>query len=106
MARSLRSNPSVAQIREQSGTICARRAKQSARVEGRHAHGRTITITKNEILTALNKPEDFLLAIVLVDGERVEEPSYVGRPFGREPDFGVTCVTYNLDELLSRQGAR
>ncbi len=75
-------------------------------VKGRHANGKTITVTKNEILTALNKPEDFLLAIVLVNGDRVEKPSYVGRPFGREPDFGVTSVTYNLDELLSRQAVR
>ncbi len=40
-------------------------------VKGRHKDGRTITVTRNEILTALNKPEDFLLAIVLVDGDVV-----------------------------------
>ena len=75
-------------------------------VKGRHVNGKTITVTKNEILTALNKPDDFLLAIVSVDGERTHAPGYVQRPFGREPDFGVTSVTYNLDELLSRQVAR
>jgi hypothetical protein len=75
-------------------------------VKGRHVNGKTITATKNEILTALNKPEDFWLAVVQVDGDRLEEPQYVPRPFTREPDFGVTSVTYNLDELLSRQVAR
>ena len=27
---------------------------------------------------------------------------HVRRPFGREPDFGVTSVNYDLDELLAR----
>jgi SNF2 family DNA or RNA helicase len=71
-------------------------------VKGRHKDGRTITVTKNEILTALNKPEDFLLAIVQVDGDRVADPRYVTRPFGKEPDFGVTSVNYDLAELLAR----
>jgi SNF2 family DNA or RNA helicase len=75
-------------------------------VKGRHANAGTITVTKNEIFTALNKPDDFLLAIVLVEGARSEAPAYLQRPFGREPDFGVTSVTYNLGELLSREGAR
>ena len=29
-------------------------------------------------------------------------PHYIRRPFHREPDFGVTSVNYDLDELLSR----
>ena len=75
-------------------------------VKGRHKDGKTITVTRNEILTALNKPEDFLLAIVLADGEAVEEPFYVRRPFQKEPDFGVTSVNYDLAEMLARAGAR
>ena len=59
----------------------------------------TITVTRNEMLTALNKPEDFLLAIVEFDGKRVT-PYYVREPFWREPDFGVTSVNYELVELL------
>ena len=39
------------------------------------------------ILCALNKPEDFALAIVSVDGD-VATPVYVRRPLQREPDFG------------------
>jgi hypothetical protein len=69
-------------------------------VKGRHVNGKTITVTKNEILTALNKPDDFWLAIVQINGDGVEEPRYVARPFTREPDFGVTSVNYALDELL------
>jgi len=73
-------------------------------VKGRHADGRTITVTRNEVLTALNKPEDFILAIVRVSGDDITEIAYVRRPFQREPDFGVTSVNYDLGELLARSG--
>jgi len=74
-------------------------------VKGRVTTADTITVTKNEILYSLNKPEDFILAIVefLEDGgHRVH---YVRRPFQREPDFGVTSVNYNFAELLERAEA-
>ncbi len=76
-----------------------------------------------EILTALNKPDDFILAVVLVppsdttpdaDPWKIEDPAveygriqndckvyYVRKPFAREPDFGVTSVNYDLGELLA-----
>ena len=60
-------------------------------MKGRVTGAKTVTITKNEILTALNKPHDFILAIVEVDGDK-SAPRYVRRPFKREPDFGVTSV--------------
>jgi len=71
-------------------------------VKGRTAVADTVCITKNEILTALNKPEGFVLAIVLVDDSGPQEPRYIREPFQREPDFGVTSVNYKLAELLSR----
>jgi superfamily II DNA or RNA helicase len=77
-------------------------------VKGRHKDGKTITVTKNEILTALNKPEDFWLAVVLVEGEWNDAPHYILRPFKREPDFGVTSVNYAIRELFEiqdREGA-
>jgi superfamily II DNA or RNA helicase len=70
-------------------------------VKGRVDGAATVTITKNEILTALNKPEDFILAIGLVAGDRVDL-RYVQRPFQREPDFAVTSINYDLAALLSR----
>ena len=40
-------------------------------VKGRISGAATITVTKNEILYSLNKPEDFILAIVeFLDGDR------------------------------------
>jgi len=62
----------------------------------------TVTVTKNEILTALNKPDEFILALVEVDNGMAREPVYVLRPFQKEPDFGVTSVNYALPELLAR----
>jgi len=70
-------------------------------VKGRMAGATTVTITKNEILAALNKPNDFVLAIAEVDGD-VARLRYVRRPFQQEPDFAVTSVNYNLERLLFR----
>lgn len=73
-------------------------------VKGRVQGADTVTVTKNEILTALNKPDQFILAIVQVDGEQATDITYVLEPFGREPDFGVTSVNYRLSELLDKGG--
>ena len=71
-------------------------------VKGRVSGAATITVTKNEILYSLNKPEDFILAIVeFLDGD-AHRVHYVRRPFQREPDFGVTSVNYDFPELLAR----
>ncbi len=71
-------------------------------VKGRVAGAETITVTRNEILYSLNKPDDFILAIVeFLDGES-HRVHYIRQPFGREPDFGVTSVNYDLSELLAR----
>lgn len=68
-------------------------------VKGRVAGATTVTVTKNEIITALNKPDNFILALVQVDGNN---PTiyYVDKPFSREPDFKVNSVNYNWHELI------
>lgn len=68
--------------------------------KGRIREAQTVTITKNEILTALNMPDDFVLAIGLINGDDVDL-RYVRRPFQREPDFAATSVNYDLADLLS-----
>jgi hypothetical protein len=72
-------------------------------VKGRVTGADTITVTRNEILYSLNKPDDFILAIVefMGDDHRVH---YLRQPFQREPDFGVTSVNYSFEELLARAG--
>jgi len=71
-------------------------------VKGRDGDASTVTVTRNEILTSLNKPDSYILAIVefLADGSH--RVHYIRNPFHREPDFGVTSVNYNLAELLAR----
>lgn len=71
-------------------------------VKGRVAGADTITVTRNEILTALNKPEDFILALVVFQEDGSHQVRYVRRPFNREPDFGVTSVNYSFAELFAR----
>lgn len=73
-------------------------------VKGRVSGAATITVTKNEILYSLNKPEDYILAIVEFEGD-AHRVHYVRRPFQREPDFGVTSVNYSFAELLARAEA-
>jgi len=73
-------------------------------VKGRISGAPTLTVTKNEILYSLNKPEDFILAIVEFLPDDAHRVHYLRRPFQREPDFGVTSVNYNFEELLARAG--
>lgn len=69
-------------------------------VKGRQSGATTVTITKNEIVTALNKPESFILALVEVNGEETSV-HYVAQPFNREPDIDTVSVNYDLAKLLS-----
>ena len=71
-------------------------------VKGRVSSAATVTVTRNEILYSLNKPEDFILGIVeFLDGD-AHKVHYVREPFQREPDFGANSVNYDFAELLVR----
>ena len=74
-------------------------------VKGRVSGAATITVTKNEILYSLNKPDDFILAIVEFLDSDAHKVHYLRQPFSREPDFGVTSINYDFSELLARAGA-
>jgi len=73
-------------------------------VKGRIHTATTVTISKNEILTGLNKPDEFILAVVKVDfvedQAKPQEMYYVSNPFAKEPDFGATSVNYDLAKLI------
>ncbi|NEU78978.1 helicase-related protein [Nostoc sp. UIC 10630] len=72
-------------------------------VKGRITGAKTVTVTKNEIITALNKPDNFILALVQVplaeDMEGNCSIHYLRRPFHKEPDFAVTSINYDWLEL-------
>ena len=74
-------------------------------VKGRQTGANTITVTKNEILTSLNKPEDYILAIVEFLDDSEHKVHYIREPFRREPDFDVTSVNYNMSDLIERSQA-
>jgi hypothetical protein len=74
-------------------------------VKGRVSGAPAITVTRNEILYSLNKPDDFILAIVEFLDDENHRVHYLRQPFNREPDFGVTSVNYDLAELVARAEA-
>ncbi len=71
-------------------------------VKGRIDGADTVTITRQEVITSLHEPDRFILAIVQVRDGYVQEPRYVRRPFSQEPDFGVTAIQVNIENLLER----
>jgi SNF2 family DNA or RNA helicase len=73
-------------------------------VKGRTSGAPVITVTKNEILYSLNKPDDFVLAIVEFIDNGAHRVHYLRRPFQREPDFGAASVNYDFAELLLLAG--
>jgi hypothetical protein len=71
-------------------------------VKRRVSGAATITVTRNEILYSLNKPDDFILAIVEFHPDESHRIHYLRQPFQREPDFGVTSVNYDFADLLDK----
>ena len=68
-------------------------------VKGRVKGADTVTVSKNEILTAFNKPDQYILAIVEVEGNDTQTV-YLKKPFRERPDFAATSVNYNIGELV------
>ena len=71
-------------------------------VKGKSPGSTNVTVSKTQIFTAFNKPKNFILAIVEVEGDTAKEPRYIREPFQKEPDFGANSVNYDLNELLAR----
>lgn len=73
-------------------------------VKGRHKDAaETVTVTRNEHLTALNRPDNYILAIVSVDGNRVHV-TYLTRAISANPDFA--SINTNFSVSLLRQSAK
>jgi hypothetical protein len=75
-------------------------------VKGRAAGAKEFTITKSEILTSLNKPERFVLALVEVREDDSTEVRYVRQPFKgtEEIYFDMTSASYLWHEYFDRGG--
>ena len=83
-----------AELRDADGT-----ALRFIEVKGRAKGATSVTVTKNEILTALNEPEQYILAVVEVDGDAAHVV-YLKKPFHKRPDFAATSVNYDIADLI------
>jgi superfamily II DNA or RNA helicase len=71
-------------------------------VKGRADDADNVVLTKNEVLRALNVPDRFRLAIVLVKNAVAAEPVYVEAFDWGQPGWAQTHSTYRLDALLKK----
>lgn len=69
-------------------------------VKGRAKGADTVTLSRNEILTALNKPEEYILAIVEVDGQETRT-IYLKHPVKRSPEYSVASISYYIKDLIA-----
>ena len=76
-------------------------------VKGRAQGAETVTITRNEIVTSLNEPEKYILAIVEVANGVCGDPRYVRGALDTrgDPPFEQSAVQFKLDRLLERAEA-
>ncbi len=77
---------------------------QFIEVKGRIDGADTVTLTKNEIQTAFNEGENFVLALVTVADSNAADVRYLRCPFTGSEDwlFPVASVSFQLGELLAR----
>jgi len=73
-------------------------------VKGRAAGADHVTLTRTEILCALNEPERFRLAVVLVEDDRAKPPVYVKDYDFGQPGFAQTNATFPIQSLLKYGG--
>ncbi len=86
-----------------TGGVSPQPESRHIEVKGRVKGATTITVTRNEILYALNQADKFHIAIVLIgEGDVVEGPFYLQNPFDAEPGWGVSSVNYDLQTLLAK----
>ena len=75
-------------------------------VKGRAAGADTVMITRQEVITSLNSPERFILALVEVEDGRASAPRYVrGALDSREPPFVQTAIQFRISWLLEKSEA-
>jgi hypothetical protein len=75
-------------------------------VKGRIEGADTFTVTKSEILTGLNKPDAFILALVRVGEDDSTDLRYLTSPFKGNEDFyfGMASVNYEWETYFAQGG--
>ncbi len=69
-------------------------------VKGRSRGATDVTVTQHEILTCLNEPGIWYLAIVEVDGDDASTPRYLRGPFRYDPDPAQTRGEFSIRKLI------
>ena len=85
----------------------SRGSRRFIEVKGRRADAATLTVTRNEIMIALNRPDSFILAMVRFDSDAdgAHELRYLRQPFGTQLDGAEVSVDYKFKELWQRASA-
>ncbi|MFO0857064.1 MAG: helicase-related protein [Phycisphaerales bacterium] len=71
-------------------------------VKGKAVGRETVTVSATQIRCCLNQPDNWILAVVPVDGEYAKVPRYIRRPFTTPPDFAEVSKNLDLAALLER----
>ena len=89
-------------VPEERRTQLTSHALRMIEVKGRTKGSTTVTVSKNEILTAKNKPEEFILAIVEVDGKNTRTV-YLKEPFKEveKPSFMEVSRSFHITDLIA-----
>ena len=74
-------------------------ASRFIEVKGRKKGASTVTLTVNEIHSALQNPRESILAIVEVDGDNTHT-QYLTHSFTKEPDDSAVSVTFSISALV------
>lgn len=69
-------------------------------VKGRAKGAATVTVSRNEMLCGLNNPEQFILAIVEVDGDATHT-IYLKRPPFDAPGMATNSTNYDIRDLIA-----
>ena len=67
-------------------------------VKGRLAGANTVTLSKNEVLAALNSPDSWILAIVEI-GDKSIHTTYLKHLRVHAPSFAETSISYDIGRL-------
>ena len=74
-------------------------------VKGRIKGAPTVTVSRNEILTSLNEPDKYVLALVEVSPDGTDTVRYLEHPFSDKSEhllFEVTSVNFDWSALWNR----
>lgn len=61
-----------------------------------------ITVSATQIRYCCNQPDNWILAVVPIDGDHAREPRYLYGPFEQPPGFAEVGRTFRTDQLLAQ----